>query len=52
MALKLKQQVFNKRKKKKIPVKKFSIWDLPKLAKGPNKPMGELSEDDKIIYGV
>lgn len=40
---------------KKVPKrgqKHDPIWDLPKLAKGPNKPMGELSEDDKIIYGV
>lgn len=27
------------------------IWDLPKLAKMKNKPMGDLSEEDKIIYG-
>ena len=29
---------------------KLTIWDLPKLAKR-GKPMGELSEDDKLIYG-
>lgn len=28
-----------------------SIWDLPKLAKIKDKPMGA-SEDDKIIYGL
>ncbi len=27
------------------------IWDLPKLAKMKNKPMGHLSAEDRIIYG-
>lgn len=41
---------------KKVPRFKFiskhdPIWDWPKLAEGPVRPMG-LSEDDKIIYGV
>lgn len=29
--------------------KKYSIWNLPKLAKAKHKPMG-LSDLDKIIY--
>lgn len=41
---------------KKVPRFKFiskrdSLWDLPKLAEIPDKPMG-LSEEDKVIYGV
>ena len=32
-------------------LKHDSIWDLPELAKMPNKPMGA-SEEDKIIYGI
>lgn len=33
--------------------KKSSIWDLPKLAKKYKNIKGlELSEDDKIIYGI
>lgn len=28
------------------------IWDLAKYSKMPQRPMGELSEEDKIIYGV
>lgn len=52
MALKSKRQTFNKKTKKKASAKKDPIWDWAKLAKGPNKPMGELSEEDKIIYGV
>lgn len=43
----------------KVPVKHFRkktknhdpIWDLAKLAKMPNKPMGA-SKEDKIIYGI
>jgi len=35
--------------KKIVKRKRMSIWDLPKLAKNA-KPMGELSEDDKLIY--
>ncbi len=31
-------------------VKRKTIWDLPELAKMPNKPMGELSLDDQAIY--
>ena len=27
-----------------------TIWDLPKLAKSQNKPLG-ISADDKLIYG-
>lgn len=44
-------QDYAKRKQfpKKIS-KNRSIWDLSKLAKMPNEPLGELSEDDKIIY--
>ncbi len=37
-------------KKKKTTRKKLSIWDLPKLAKLKDAPMG-LSEEDQIIYG-
>ena len=37
--------------KKGVAVKTRSIWDLPKLAKIEDKPMG-LSEEDEIIYGV
>lgn len=38
---------------KQTPIEKnhYSIWNLSKLAKMKNKPMG-LSEDDKIIYGL
>lgn len=52
MALKLKRQIFDKKRKKKVSTKKDPIWNWAKLAKMPNKPMGELSEDDKIIYGI
>lgn len=31
--------------------KRYSIWNLPKLAKIKDKPMG-LSRQDKIIYGL
>lgn len=31
--------------------KRFSIWDLPKLARKTNKPMG-WSKEDEIIYGT
>ncbi len=31
--------------------KQNSIWDLSSLAKEENHPMGELSQEDKIIYG-
>lgn len=31
-------------------VKRKTIWDLPELAKMPNKPMGKLSSDDQAIY--
>lgn len=37
--------------KKGARLKTRSIWDLPKLAKMKDKPMG-LSEEDEIIYGV
>lgn len=30
---------------------KYSIWNLPKLAKIQDEPMG-ISEEDKIIYGL
>lgn len=40
-------------KKKQFPKKvgKRSIWDLSRFEKIPIEPMGELSEDDKAIYG-
>jgi len=28
----------------------LTIWDLPKLSKGENKPLG-ISADDELIYG-
>lgn len=37
--------------KKGARLKTRSIWDLPKLAKIKDKPMG-LSEEDEIIYGI
>ncbi len=37
---------------KKNTRKKGSIWDLAKIAKMESRPMGELSEEDKIIYGL
>lgn len=36
---------------KEFTEKAYSIWDLPKLAKIKDQPMG-LSEEDKIIYGL
>lgn len=29
---------------------RLTIWDLPKLAKGKDEPMG-VSSDDELIYG-
>lgn len=31
------------------PKKGLSLWDLPKLASGENKPLG-ISSEDKLIY--
>lgn len=32
--------------------KEDTLWQLMETAKQPNKPLGELSEDDQIIYGL
>jgi len=37
--------------KKGVEIKTRSIWELPKLAKIKDKPMG-LSQEDEIIYGI
>lgn len=40
--------------KRKLNPKRASapFWRLEELSKMKSQPMGELSEDDKIIYGV
>ncbi len=42
----LREQVDFVKEKKRDP-----IWDLPNITKGEKYKSGELSEDDKIIYG-
>lgn len=41
-----------KKKSKKRTKKRHFLLELAELAKMPNKPMGPLSEEDQIIYGL
>ncbi len=38
-------------KQKKVVSKMHVLEEIERIARLPNKPMGELSEEDKIIYG-
>ncbi len=38
-------------KRKKVVSKMHVLEEIERIARLPNKPMGELSEEDKIIYG-